>query len=219
MHDLSPLSFMVTMPNLDEPISSPLYKFIQKEGPVAFAAFKQQYNSILDSGCTNHIFCDRSVFWTYDPERAVSVQTVNCGALCTLAHGDVKFRVQCGSDSIVVTLRNCLHAPDVPLNLLSVGALQERRMKLVFEYDKTTIHFPINSPLAHLYFVAKFYRCLSFLPCDFILLPMVLGASANFALPVFPHIELTPDCWHWRFGHLGRDATYSTKDRIFLDHT
>lgn len=128
MHDLSPVFFMVMTPHCDVPSSSPLCDFIQKEGPVAFTTFQQRYNIILDSGCTSHIFCDCSVFWTYDPEHAVSVQTVNCGTLHTLAHGDVKFCVQCRLNSVVVTLHDCLHVPDVPLNLISVGALQEHGM-------------------------------------------------------------------------------------------
>jgi hypothetical protein len=84
--------------------STPLGEFIDSVGPVAFSAFQQQYNTILDSGCTNHIFHDRSLFWTYDTERAVSVKTTNCGTLRTLARGDVKFRVSCGIQSVVVTL-------------------------------------------------------------------------------------------------------------------
>ena len=118
----------------------------------------------------------------------------------------MKFRVSCGTQSVEVTLRDCLHAPDVPLNLLSVGTLQERRMRLVFDYDRTTIHFPSNSPLAHLSFDALFYRRLSFLQCEFIPAPPSV-ASADLAFPAFPRVELTPDLWHRRFGHLGRDAT------------
>jgi hypothetical protein len=154
MCDLSPVSFIVMAPDHDEPSSSPLYDFIQKEGPVAFATFQRWYNSILDSGCTSHIFRDHSIFWTYDPEWAVSVQTTNCGTLHTLVHGNVKFRVQCGLSSVVVTLCDCLHAPDVPLNLISVGALQEHRMQLIFEHDGTIIHFS-----------AGFTTCTSFVCC------------------------------------------------------
>lgn len=78
MHELSPMSFMVIPPGHVDPISSPLYDFIQTEGPIAFATFQQCYNSILDSGCTNHIFHDHSVFWSYDPEHAVSLTVVHC---------------------------------------------------------------------------------------------------------------------------------------------
>jgi hypothetical protein len=215
--DFSSVSFMIApIPGCDHTASSPLLDFIADEGPVAFAAFQQRYNTILDSGCTNHIFRDRSVFWTYDPDRAVSVQTANCGTLRTLARGDVKFRAHCGSHSIIISLRDCLHAPDVPLNLLSVGALQERKMCLVFDYDKTTIHFPSDSPLAGMSFDALFYRRLSFLSCDFILPNPVTTPSTDLALPVFPRVELTPDLWHRRFGHLGRDATRAVLTKNYV---
>lgn len=36
---------------------------------------------------------------------------------------------------------------------------------------------------------------------------LIIGASADLPLLVFPHVELTPDLWHHHFGHLGRDAT------------
>jgi hypothetical protein len=65
--------------------STLLGKFIDSVGPVAFSTLQQQYNAILDSGCTNHIFCDCFLFWTYDTKRAISVQTANCGSLHTLA--------------------------------------------------------------------------------------------------------------------------------------
>ena len=61
-------------------------------------------------------------------DQAVPVKTANCGILKTLACGDVKFHVPFGQQQIILTLRDCLHAPDAPLNLLSVGAMQEKHM-------------------------------------------------------------------------------------------
>lgn len=85
---LSSVSFMITpVLGRDHTMSSPLLDFIADEGPIAFVAFQQCYNTILDSGCTNHIFHDCLVFWSYDPDHAVSVQTANCGTLHMLAWG------------------------------------------------------------------------------------------------------------------------------------
>jgi hypothetical protein len=93
----------------------------------ALSSLSQSYNSVLDSACTNHIFRDRTVFHTYNADGAVPVKTANCGLLTTLAIGDVKIKLTIGDKVITWTLRNCLHAPDVPINLISVGALQEHK--------------------------------------------------------------------------------------------
>jgi len=115
--------------------------------PICLSSILTRYNSILDSGCTNHIIRDRSLFWTYHMSLAVLVKTANCGILETLAKGDVKFRVKCGTKSIVLVLCDCLHAPSAPINLLLVGAMQERRMHIHFDEDTTIIHFPTDHPI------------------------------------------------------------------------
>jgi hypothetical protein len=63
---------------------------------------------------------------------AVPVKTANCGFLTTLVIGDVEFHLVINGKKIVWTLKNCLHALDVPINLISVGALQEHHMPVIF---------------------------------------------------------------------------------------
>ena len=89
--------------------------------PLAFQASALPYNSILNSRCTHHI-----LFWDYDTTQTIPVKTANCGFLSTLACGTVRFRVTSGNCSVVFVLKDCLHAPDAPINLLSVGALTEK---------------------------------------------------------------------------------------------
>ena len=185
--------------------------------PVSFAAVSHLYNTILDSGCTNHIIRDCSLFWTYDVSLAVPVKTANCGVLETLAKGDVKFCIQCGMKSVVFTLHDCLHAPMAPINLLSVGTMQERRMRVHFNEDATVIHFPSNHPtLAGLSFTAAVVRRLSFLHCDFVPPDLPISDGTEVAFPTFPVVEKKPALWHCRFGHLGVDATRAllTKDYV-----
>ena len=176
--------------------------------PACFSSISTLFNSILDSGCTHHIIRDRSLFWTYHVSQAIPVKTANCGTLETLAKGDVKMRLQCGSQSIVLIFRDCLHAPSAPINLISIGAMQERRMRIHFNEDTTVVHFPSNHPsLAGLSFHATVLHRLSFLQCDFILPPVPLTDGTEVAFPTFPVVEPTPALWHCRFGHLGVDAT------------
>ena len=168
------------------------------------------YNTILDSGCTNHIIKDHSLFWTYHTSLAVLVKTANCGILETLAKGDVKFRIRCGQHSIVFVLCDCLHAPTALINLLSVGAMQEQQMRIHFNEDDTIIHFPSNHPsLAGLSFTATVIRCLSFLDCNFVLPNIQVSDGSEVAFPTFLVVEKTPILWHCHFGHLSLDATWA----------
>jgi hypothetical protein len=75
---------------------SSLSDLLPFESPVSCASITNSFNTILDSGCTNHIIRDRALFWTYREDQAVPVKTANCGILKTLACGDVKFRVPFG---------------------------------------------------------------------------------------------------------------------------
>ena len=180
--------------------------------PLALASLSQTFNSVLDSACTNHIIRDRQLFHRYDPEGGVPVKTANCGFLETLGAGDVKFRLILNGRTIIWTLKNCLHAPTVPINLISVGALQEHHLSVKFSYQKTTISFPDDhSELSGLSFEAAVHRRLSLLDLDFIAAPsdgpIPMLTVTELACPVFPVAPVTTDLWHRRFGHLGQDAT------------
>ena len=101
---------------------------ILSDQPLALHSLSTSYNTALDSACTNHIFRDHNLFHTYNVAGAVSVKTANCGVLTTLTIGDIKIKLTIDGQNIVWTLRNCLHTPTVPINLISVGALQEHHM-------------------------------------------------------------------------------------------
>ena len=170
---------------------------------LALKALSPEYNSALDSACTNHIFHNRNLFHTLNVDGAVSVKTANCGTLPALAVGDVKVKLKIGDKNINWTLRDCLHAPTVPINLISVGALQEHHMSITFSFQKTMISFPPTHPhLSSLSFDAFVTRRLSLLNLEFLLPP-----ASPVALYLFPATPLSPDIWHRRFGHLGHEAS------------
>jgi len=105
----------------------------------AFLSLGGHFNSALDSGCTDHIIRHREVFQHYDTSKAVSIGTANSRSLEALAGGDVSFRVPYHDrhgqvQQIIFTLRNCLYAPDAPVNLISVGALNEQGLSLRCQY-------------------------------------------------------------------------------------
>ena len=173
---------------------------------------------ILDSGCTNHIIRDQALFWTYKEDQAVPVKTANCGILNMLARGDVKFSVPFGDRRIILILRDCLHAPDAPLNLLSVGAMQEKRMRIHFNEDHTVIHFPSNHPVLSGHTInAVIFRRLSFLQCEFLQAELPVSDGSEFAFPTFAKVELTPELWHRRLGHIRVDATHAVLTKNYAE--
>jgi len=198
----------------------PYLAFLQSTNPFALATFSSRFNTILDLGCTTHIIKDRQYFWTYHPELATPVGTANCGVLETLTRGEVRFRISFQGQERVVRMRECLHAPSVPINLLSVGAMAEKSVNVLFEKGATTIHFPCSSvDVDGISLSAAVAHRLSFLRCNFLLPPSSGVASAPsdvLAFPAvsnpspthfFPHTPVDSDLWHRRFGHLGMDAT------------
>ena len=180
---------------------------ILSDQPLALHSLSTSYNTALDLACTNHIFCDRNLFHTYNVAGAVSVKTANCGVLTTLAVGDIKIKLTIDGKNIVWTLQNCLHAPTVPINLISVGALQEHHMAVTFSFQKTTISFPsTHTQLSGLSFDAYVTRRLSLLNLEFVE-PPSLAVQGPVAFHLFPSTLLSPDIWHHRFGHLGHEAS------------
>ena len=159
--------------------------------PFAFSSITLLHNSALDSACTNHIFRDRNLFHTYNVDSVVPVKTANCSFLTTLGIGDIKIRLIIGNRTIVWMLTNCLHAPSVPINLISVGALQEHRMSVTFSFNKTTISFPNDHQhLSGLLFDAHVAHQLSLLKLDFIPPP-----TLPVALQLFPIVQPSPEIW------------------------
>lgn len=120
-----------------------------------------------------------------------------------LGIGNVKIKLSISNKTVVWTLTNCLHAPSVPINLISVGALQEHHMSVAFSYQKTTISFPLDHPyLSGLSFDAHVTCCLSLLNLDFI-----PPSTPPAAFLLFPATQNSPKIWHCHFSHLGHEAS------------
>jgi len=186
-------------------------------------------NTVLDSGSTHHIIRDRTFFQTYDTAKALSVKTANCGALKAKAMGTVVLEVTLNNRKLDLVLSDCLHAPDIPINLFSVGSFQEGGFRILFEPgDKhidsspyTDIVFPTHHvSLPNYRLQARFINRLSFLSCAFKRNPLAITAMpaiVSSPLPTrFPKTSLTPSLWHRCLGHPGHDVTklVLTKDYV-----
>lgn len=84
------------------------------------------FQALLDSACTHHIIKDQSLFWTYCSDCSLKVSTASSGMLQTKVQGLVKLEVDVQDSSndtqtVVLSLHDCLHAPNAAMNLLSIG--------------------------------------------------------------------------------------------------
>ena len=122
------------------------------------------FSTLLDSGCTHHIIQDHSLFSNY-VSKPISVSTANCGSLQVLGTGNILFCSPYGEHHVLFTLCGCLHAPDAPINLLSVGTLVEQGMSALFTPGGITkVSFPPTHPLLPDFsFLATVHNRLSFL--------------------------------------------------------
>lgn len=150
-------------------VSPIFHAFVSSTDLVIFASISSRFNAILDSRCMTHIICDRHIFWSYHENLTVPVGTANCGKLNTLVHGEVCFWVFIDDQPIILILSDCLHALDMPINLLSVGFMTDCNLELCFNKETTTIYFSELSQLRGKSLQATVPNCLSFLHCDFVL--------------------------------------------------
>jgi len=175
-----------------------------------FTSPKARLNTVLDSGSTHHIFCDRAAFCTYEAAQDLSVTTANCGSLVAMGRSTVTMVIRLAGRKVKLMLQNCLHAPDVPINLFLVGDLQENGFRIHFEPGTTSpytnIIFPGTHPTLLGYCLkAEFIHCLSFLSCDFgSAISMSAIAPGN---DHFPKISPTPSLWHRCLCHPHSDVT------------
>jgi len=152
----------------------PYLAFLHNTDSVILVLFATHYNAILNSGCMTHIVKYRAYFWTYHTSAVTTVSTANCGTLLTLARGEVCFRITAGGTQQTIYLRDCLYAPDVPINLLSVGSMQEKHVKTIFNYGMTIIHLPFHSLRDKGGVIdTAIIHCLSFLKYEFIAPPLL----------------------------------------------
>ncbi|PPR06006.1 hypothetical protein CVT24_004716 [Panaeolus cyanescens] len=189
----------------------------------AMAARDLDCNTLLDSGCTHHIVRDRYCFSSYDSSSSVNVAVANSGRLVAPGRGDVPIEFVCGDTPVLIVLKDCLHAPDVPMNLLSVNSLADE-LGLRFEFAPfvTSIHLP--SPSTASLSIRRHGR-LSMLGCRYVA-PSSPSPSA-IALPAFPLIQDAPltfvkprvdsSLWHRRLGHLGQEATRAVLNHKYVE--
>ena len=201
--------------------------------PTLLAEVQSSFQALLDSACTYHIIKEKDLFWTYCPDLSLEVSTASSGTLSTKAQGLVKLEVEIqpepGSSPVsnlrvVLSLHDCLHAPDAAMNLLSMGAFIESRMAITFDLDGfARVQFPSSvASLAGKCFRATIRGRLAFLKCKFLppLNPIPSDPtfpSATLAYALFTPREPNYGLWHERLAHPGVEFTKSLLDGSYVE--
>lgn len=77
----------------------------------------------LDTGCSNHMCGDKSVFAHLDETFSDTVKFGDNSAISVMGKGKVTLRT---TNDIVCSISNVLFVPNLKTNLLSIGQLQEK---------------------------------------------------------------------------------------------
>ncbi|KAL4021013.1 hypothetical protein IC575_019802 [Cucumis melo] len=85
----------------------------------------------LDSGCSNHMTGNRSIFVTLDESFQSEVKIGDNTALQVKGQGDILVKTKKGTKRVT----NVFYVPGLKHNLLSIGQLLQRGLKVSFEGD------------------------------------------------------------------------------------
>ena len=90
---------------------------------------------LVDSGASEHMTCDASLFTSYERIVPRDVVVGNGGEIKAVGKGSVDLMLQVGGREHKATLTDVLHVPDLSANLFSVSRATERGYKAVFAED------------------------------------------------------------------------------------
>ena len=100
-----------------------------------FATCHSSEKWLIDNGCTNHMTFDRDLFKELDTSVVSKVKIGNGEYIAIKGKGTIAFESISGTKLI----RNVLFVPNISQNLLSVGQLNRRGFKVIFETNKCLI--------------------------------------------------------------------------------
>ena len=138
----------------------------------------------IDSGCSNHMTGNKKWFISLDENFSHAVKLGNNARMQVMGQGSVKLRVQ-GRTQIV---SNVFYVPDLTNNLLSVGQLLEKGLKVVMQKGTCKIFHPMKGLIVHTHMITN-------------RMFVMLAEQHNDACLQVTQEDLT-GLWHRRFGHL-----------------
>jgi hypothetical protein len=97
---------------------------------------------LLDSGATQHFDPHQENFTMYTTITLIPITSANGNTFYAIGHSDVPITMQWNGQPVAFTLKNTLHAPDMPLALVSVHAMTAAKMSVHFEHNGASIYAP-----------------------------------------------------------------------------
>jgi len=168
--------------------------------------------TLLDIGATSHLVKGCEFFWDYNKKEAQKVKTANLGILQTQASETCVAHFTYNRVSMRVKLRNCLHAPNEFVNLLSIGWFIIGKVSCMFKKGCIILSMARKSfrygPMVNKLFV---------LEVEFLKPPIGSSAAPSASLimewmssaevALFAKVPETLELWHYCMGHPGEPAT------------
>ena len=147
---------------------------------------------LLDSACAKHIICDESYFVNFTP-KSTMVSWGNASKIRSKGHGDVRIRfTDTGKEAI---LQNCIFAPEIGVNLISVDVLDQKGFESAFKNGKA-----ILKKGKTLISTGDSRNGVYYLP----ILPLLPSTQSVFLTTGGAHSDYLK--WHLRMAHLGNTS-------------
>ncbi|KAJ0802818.1 putative RNA-directed DNA polymerase [Helianthus annuus] len=173
-----------------------LFMAVEDDKDVVLVTTKDDANPshiwFLDSGCSNHMTGQLSLFKKLDRTKTVAVRMGNGKRIMVEGKGTIRLEVAGGKFK---TLDDVYYAPDLGYNLLSVGQLMKTKHKLVFDEGACTITKKQTGETVCMIPVASNNT-----------FPLDVSNANNVA---FATIVDESYMWHLRFGHLNERSLQS----------
>ncbi len=162
---------------------------------------------LADTGTTVHVARERANFSSYvaTPGRTLR----GAGLTPILGRGTVDVIFECNGRSTTVTLRDVVHAPGVPHNLISVGRVEAGGHKVEMDNGRMRFIDPKGRAYATGQRVSNYLYAIE-------VTPIGSGSSDDVvcaAAPARPIRKKTWDEWHRIFGHISMKSIMALKKR------
>ncbi|KAF5345723.1 hypothetical protein D9757_014965 [Collybiopsis confluens] len=119
--------------------SDPDYAFIAED--IALPATTPISNWIADSGTTSHLIRDRSAFLTYAEFKDHPICGVGSSAP-GIGKGNIEIQTRVGNQSYTILLRDAIHCPSSPFNLLSISKMTDINCGIKFRQKGIDVTAP-----------------------------------------------------------------------------
>ena len=153
---------------------------------------------LADSACTSHIVWDREIFIDYTPTPGHQISRF--GKAPGLGRGTIKLESTMEGKISTITLKNVVHAPDMPFNLISISCTIEAGAAVLFSSPRVKIRMPNGTIIMEGWAANRLFKM------------NVKGVGKQDQACPAKH-RRTWDEWHRIFGHLNMASVRMLKEK------